>query len=137
MIINLLIYFITTAMRTNLSVTRLLRHSTSQFQLGRMFEEGDKVEARYKGRSRFFPGRIARANRDGTYDVRYSDGKKELAVAQRMYSGEHLQGVRLEFSDGPVRRATRRPCRPLPGIAAAGCWTSPRLRWMLPLCRFD
>ena len=47
MIINLLIYFITTAMRTNLSVTRLLRHSTSQFQLGRMFEEGDKVPQSY------------------------------------------------------------------------------------------
>ena len=39
-----------------------------------------KVEARYRGRSRYFPGRIARENRDGTYDIDYDDGEKEQGV---------------------------------------------------------
>ena len=31
------------------------------------FREGDKVEARYRGKSKYYPGRIGRDNRDGTY----------------------------------------------------------------------
>ena len=31
--------------------------------------EGAKIEARYRGRSRYYPGRIARDRGDGTYDV--------------------------------------------------------------------
>ena len=31
--------------------------------------EGVKIEARYRGRSRYYPGRIARDRGDGTYDV--------------------------------------------------------------------
>ena len=43
-----------------------------------------KVEARYRGRSRYFPGRIARENRDGTYDIDYDDGEKEQGVEKSM-----------------------------------------------------
>ena len=43
-------------------------------------EEGMKVEARYRGRERWFPGRISRDRGDGTYDVDYSDGEKEARV---------------------------------------------------------
>ena len=42
------------------------------------------MEARFRGEKAFRAATVLRANRDGTYDVRYSDGKKELAVAQRM-----------------------------------------------------
>ena len=38
------------------------------------FEEGDKVEAYYKGRSKLYPGRITRMRGDGTYDIDYDDG---------------------------------------------------------------
>ena len=31
--------------------------------------EGAKIEARYRGRSRYYPGRIARDRGDGTFDV--------------------------------------------------------------------
>ena len=31
--------------------------------------EGAKIEARYRGRSRYYPGRIARDRGDGSYDV--------------------------------------------------------------------
>ena len=42
--------------------------------------EGDKIEARYRGRSRFYPGCIARDRGDDTYDIDYDDGEKETRV---------------------------------------------------------
>ena len=35
--------------------------------------EGAKVEARYRGKSRYYPGIIKRENRDGTFDIDYDD----------------------------------------------------------------
>ena len=35
--------------------------------------EGMKVEARYRGKARYYPGVIKRENRDGTFDVDYDD----------------------------------------------------------------
>merc|ERR1711988_1919085 len=49
---------------------------------GSRLEEGMKVEARYRGRSRYFPGKIRRENRDGTFDIDYDDGEKEMGVAE-------------------------------------------------------
>ena len=48
------------------------------------YKMGDKVEARFKGGTRWHPGRIANVNRDGTYDVRYDDGDEERRVESRM-----------------------------------------------------
>ena len=42
------------------------------------FREGDKVEARYRGKLRYYPGVIRRVNRDSTYDIDYNDGEKEV-----------------------------------------------------------
>jgi hypothetical protein len=38
-----------------------------------ILREGTKVEARYRGKARYYPGVIKRVNRDGTYDVDYDD----------------------------------------------------------------
>ena len=38
-----------------------------------MFREGMKVEARYRGKDRYYPGLIKRENRDGTFDIDYND----------------------------------------------------------------
>ena len=37
------------------------------------FREGMKVEARFRGKLRYYPGVIRRENRDGTYDIDYDD----------------------------------------------------------------
>jgi hypothetical protein len=37
------------------------------------FREGMKVEARYRGKAKYYPGVIKRENRDGTFDVDYND----------------------------------------------------------------
>ncbi len=43
------------------------------------FEEGDKVEALYKGKgTKWFSGVVKRVNRDGTYEIRYDDGDSEV-----------------------------------------------------------
>ena len=42
-----------------------------------LHEKGDKVEADYKGRGKYFEGKISRVNLDGTYDITYDDGNKE------------------------------------------------------------
>ena len=43
----------------------------------RQLDEGSKVEGNYRGKGRWYPGRISRVNRDGTYDIDYDDGVKE------------------------------------------------------------
>ena len=40
---------------------------------GGALREGAKVEARYRGKSRYYPGIIKRENRDGTFDIDYDD----------------------------------------------------------------
>lgn len=46
--------------------------------------EGVKVEANYRGRGRWFPGKIQRDYGDGTFDVQYDDGEHELRVPQNL-----------------------------------------------------
>ena len=46
------------------------------------FEEGMKVEGQYKGRSKFYPGKIVRVREDGTFDIDYDDGEKETRVKE-------------------------------------------------------
>ncbi|KAH8049180.1 tudor domain-containing protein [Aureococcus anophagefferens] len=44
---------------------------------GGAFAVGAKVEARYRGKSKYCVGVIAKDNGDGTYDIDYDDGEKE------------------------------------------------------------
>jgi len=44
------------------------------------FNLGDRIEGRYAGKSRYYKGRIARVNADGTYDIAYDDGDSERGV---------------------------------------------------------
>lgn len=41
---------------------------------------GSKIEARYRGRDKYFPGRVRRVNANGTFDIDYDDGEKEINV---------------------------------------------------------
>ncbi|KAH8047674.1 tudor domain-containing protein [Aureococcus anophagefferens] len=54
---------------------------------GGAFLKGAAVEARYRGKSKFYPGKIARDNGDGTYDIDYDDGEKESKVAEALIRG--------------------------------------------------
>lgn len=47
-------------------------------------QRGDKVEARYGGKSKWYAGKISRVNANGTYDIAYDDGDSERAVRRNM-----------------------------------------------------
>ena len=59
--------------------------------------EGSKVEARYRGKSRYYPGVVRRENRDGTFDIDYDDGEKEMFVAVEL----------IRLLDAPSNVATK------------------------------
>jgi hypothetical protein len=44
---------------------------------------GSKIEARYKGKSKYYPGIVVRDREDGTYDIDYDDGEKETRVDEK------------------------------------------------------
>ena len=48
------------------------------------FREGDKIEADYRGRGKFYPGKISRDRGDDTYDIDYDDGERETRVSKRL-----------------------------------------------------
>jgi len=47
------------------------------------FSVNMRIEARFKGRTRFWPGVITAINNDGSYDILYDDGDKEKRVKER------------------------------------------------------
>ena len=38
------------------------------------FAVGEKIEAKVKGWTRHYPGKVAKKNRDGSYDLQFDDG---------------------------------------------------------------
>ena len=46
--------------------------------------EGSSVKARFMGGSRWFPGKIVRCRRNGTFDIKYNDGSDEKEVQRSM-----------------------------------------------------
>jgi hypothetical protein len=59
---------------------RILVTDPSKAEQSIKFSIGTKVEANYRGKGRYYPGRIARVREDGTYDVDYDDGECEGRV---------------------------------------------------------
>jgi hypothetical protein len=65
----------------------------------RHLEEGMEVEGNYHGRGKWYPGRISREHANGTFDIEYDDGDKELDVYRDF----------LRLLDAP----SSSPCAPL------------------------
>ncbi len=55
---------------------------------------GDRVEGNFRGRGKFFPGKIVQVSSNGRYDIRYDDGDEDRDVARdhirQMESGQRL-----------------------------------------------
>ena len=63
------------------------------------FRRGDNIEARYKGKSKWYKGSISRVNANGTYDILYDDGDTERGVRESLFvvvNVQHLQGARMQ-----------------------------------------
>ncbi|KAH8071060.1 cytidine deaminase [Aureococcus anophagefferens] len=69
--------------------------------------EGAKVEARYRGRSKYYPGRIARDRGDGTFDIDYDDGEKETRVLEEYIKGGDSDDDRAPRAEAGCARAPR------------------------------
>jgi len=64
---------------------RVINERRVQFSRGGpqySFLAGDRVDCQFRGGSRWFPGRISKANTDGTYDIEYDDGERERDVRE-------------------------------------------------------
>ena len=46
--------------------------------------KGDRVEAKLKGWTKFYKGKITRENRDGTYDILFDDGDRKSKVDAKL-----------------------------------------------------
>ena len=42
--------------------------------------KGDRVEAKLKGWTKYYKGKITRVNRDGTFDILFDDGDRKSKV---------------------------------------------------------
>ncbi|CAM9136941.1 unnamed protein product, partial [Ectocarpus fasciculatus] len=71
------------------------------------FSRGDKVEARFGGRSRWFKATAERENRDGTYHLLYVDGDEERAVEKHLI--RRIEGVGSSTADGRGASRSRSP----------------------------
>ncbi len=65
------------------------------------FTEGQKVEANYRGRGKFYPARIRRDRQDGTYDVDYDDGESETRVKEDLIRSVDPSGEKTETESKP------------------------------------
>ena len=48
------------------------------------FRRDERVEARYRGRAKYYRGRVARERGDSLYDIDYDDGESETRVAAHL-----------------------------------------------------
>jgi hypothetical protein len=65
--------------------------------------EGSKVEAKYRGGSRYYKGKITRKRLNGTFDILYDDGEKEMGVDKSLIKslgGSGRRGMDTDDDDG-------------------------------------
>ena len=78
------------------------------------FRIGDQVEALFQGKSKYYKGVITRDNRDGTFDIDYDDGEREMGVAEELIRS-------LEPAAGAsALNGVRSPLRPVSRVASPG-----------------
>merc|ERR1719197_51751 len=79
---------------------RLIRSKEGGSSSDDKIREGDKVEARYRGREKYYPGKITRDRGDGTYDISYDDGERETRVEERLIKKKDGGGGSDSFREG-------------------------------------
>ena len=75
------------------------------------FRMGSKIEADYRGKGKYYPGKITRVRLNGTFDIDYDDGEKEIGISRsliRSVDSAHrssISGVRFGGRDEESRIA--------------------------------
>src|SRR3954447_7743553 len=95
-------------MKVSVDLIRLIGGGRSQSpSAGRKprIEEGSKVEANYKGKGKWYPGKVKSVRLDGTFDISYDDGESETRVES--VNVRLLGGGDKGFGRSPRRAAPR------------------------------
>ncbi|ETW05478.1 hypothetical protein H310_03241 [Aphanomyces invadans] len=87
------------------NLIKLVGRNEPQDKEGTGWRVGQKVEARYKQRQKYYKGKIARARSNGTYDIEYDDGEKEIGVAKDMIRVLVELEERPQFEEGDLVQA--------------------------------
>lgn len=66
------------------------------------FKVDDKVEVRYRGKSKWYSGKILWVNSNETYDIQYDDGEKEMKVSKEFI--KHITTSTNGRNNLPMRR---------------------------------
>ena len=67
------------------------------------YHRGDKVSAKVAGWTKYYSGEVTRANSDGTYDIRFDDGKRISGVKKSQIKEEEPMGT-FHMIDAPDRQ---------------------------------
>ena len=71
---------------------------------------GARVEAKFRGKSKWYKGKITKHNPDGTYNIEYDDGDTELRV-----KSDHVRAIRnSRHRATSFDRGIRSPSSPTP-----------------------
>ena len=68
--------------------------------------KGDRVEVRYRGRSKWYPAKISKERSDGTFDVEYDDGDSEMRVKEDFIKITDRRSRSRSRSRSPRSRST-------------------------------
>ena len=67
------------------------------------------IEARYRGKNKYYPGKITRCRFDGSFDILYDDGERELGVAKELIKakggnswGESVATIETETNENII-----------------------------------
>ena len=71
--------------------------------------EGTPIEARYRGKAKYYPGKIAAVGSDGTFSIDYDDGEEEMGVKADLIKLRERSGDGASRRGAGARRA--RLCR--------------------------
>ena len=74
---------------TRIEARLLRRKDEEKPQLN--LDEGSKVEGNYRGKGKYYPGKITRVRLNGTFDISYDDGEKEIGVTR-----DNVRGIEIE-----------------------------------------
>ena len=66
--------------------------------------KGDRVEAKLKGWTKYYKGKITRENRDGTYDILFDDGERKSKVDAKLIKSLEKKRKRTKKSKHLVVR---------------------------------
>lgn len=72
-----------TSMVRSLERSRDDRRRSNGEAVSTTFLRGEKIEAKVKGWTKFYPGAVEKVNRDGTYELRFDDGDRKSNVEAR------------------------------------------------------